>query len=333
MTRIFKGLLAVTLTCLLLLLWSQISRAEVVDRIVAEVNGEIITLSEVRTAAKAMEAQAGIKGKVQGKESKEIERKMLDALIDRKLTKAEAKRRGINVSDKELAAALEEFKKRNNLEDDEALKKGLAQSGVTLKELKQNIGDQIIQERLLAVIMKDKGTPVSDAEVRQVYETQFKGGGASSTGVASGVQLHLRIIKIPFPTDATVAKKEELKKLADTVIVEVKGGASFPEVAKKYSLEETDAGFVSQDDLEPKFATFLGRLKPKEVGPAMAPQGIQLIQLVERRSGKGEKKPEAQSYEEVAPKIRRALQQKGMEKQFFEWVKTLRAKAHIKTML
>ena len=107
MTRIFKALLAVTLTCLLQLVWTQISRAEVVDRIVAEVNDEIITMSELQTAAKAMEAQAGIKPK--GKESKEMERKLLDSMIDRKLAKAEAKRRGINVSDKELSAALEEL--------------------------------------------------------------------------------------------------------------------------------------------------------------------------------------------------------------------------------
>ena len=181
--------------------------------------------------------------------------------------------------------------------------------------------------------MKDKATAVSDAEVRQVYENQFKGGGGGGGGGAGGVQLHLRVIKIPFPPDATEAKKEELKNLAEKIMTEVKSGASFSEVAKKNSLEETDAGFVSQADLEPKFAEFLSRLKPKEVGPALSPQGIQLIQLVERRSGKEGPKAEAQSYEEMAPKIRRALQQKGMEKQFFEWVKTLRAKAHIKIML
>ncbi|HEY9073166.1 MAG TPA: peptidylprolyl isomerase, partial [Desulfobaccales bacterium] len=135
------------------------------------------------------------------------------------------------------------------------------------------------------------------------------------------------------PPDITEAKKDELKKTANNVMSEVKNGASFPEVAKKYSLEETDAGFVAQNDLEPKFAEFLSRLKPKEVGPALSPEGIQLIQLVERRSGKEGPKAEAQSYEEMAPKIRRALQQKGMEKQFYEWVKTLRAKAHIKIML
>ena len=318
MPRIFKGLLAVTFTCLLPLLWAQISAAEVVDRIVAEVNDEIITMSEVRTAARAMEAQSGVKAK--SKESKEIERQLLDSLIDRKLAKAEAKRRGIQVEDKELAAAMEAFKKRSNLQDDEALKNALAQSGVTLKELKENIADQMLQERLISVVVKERAK-VSDAEVRQVYESQFKGGAGG------GVQLHLRVIKIPFPPNVTEAQKEEAKKLAEKVMAEVKSGASFPEVARKYSLNETDAGFVSQKDLEPRFAEFLSRLKPKEVGPALAPEGIQLIQLVERRSG------EAQPFEEVAPQIRRALQQKGMEKQFLEWVKTLRAKAHIKIML
>ena len=59
----------------------------------------------------------------------------------------------------------------------------------------------------------------------------------------------------------------------------------------------------------------------------MTPEGIQLIQVVGRRSG------EERSFEEVAPEIRRILQQQEMEKYFREWVKTLREKAHIKIML
>ena len=56
-------------------------------------------------------------------------------------------------------------------------------------------------------------------------------------------------------------------------------------------------------------------------------EGFQLIQLVDSRSG------EARPFEEVAPEIRRILQQQEMEKYFGEWVKTLREKAHIKIML
>ena len=76
-----------------------------------------------------------------------------------------------------------------------------------------------------------------------------------------------------------------------------------------------------------RLVEFLGRFKPMEVAPALTPQGVQLIQLVERRSGG------PRPFEEVTPEIRRLLSQKEMEKKFSEWVKTLREKAHIKIML
>ena len=316
MNRMTKGLLALVLVGLLQLCWTQISSAEVVDRIVAEVNDEIITMSELQGASKSIEAQAGIKPT--GKESKEVERGMLESLIDRKLAKAEAKRRGITVDDKEMAATLANFKKKNNLQDDEAFNKALSKAGLSLKELKQNLADQIIQERLVTVAVGTK-TMVNDAEVRRVYEEHFKAGG--------GTQMHLRVMQLPFSPGATEAQKEEIKKKAEAVMAELKKGASFPDAAAKFSVEERDVGVVSQSDMDPRLAEFLGRLKPKEVAPALTPQGIQLIQLVERRTG------EPRSFEEVAPEIRRMLSQKEMEKQFSVWVKTLREKAHIKIML
>ena len=317
MKIISRGLLTVALTCLLQLLTVKMSPAEVVDRIVAEVNDEIITMSELQAASKSLEARVGIKPKSK-KEEKEVERQMLESLIDRKLAKAEAKRRGMSIEDKELAAALADFKKRNNLPDDEALKNALSKAGITLKEFKQNITDQMIQDRLVSVAVGAKSM-VSDAEVRRFYEEHNKEGGSA--------QMHLRAIRILFPPGATDAQKEELKKKAETVLMEIKNGVSMQDAAKKYSLEETDVGFVNQNDLDPRLAEFLGRMKPKEVAPALTPDGIQLIQLVERRSG------QAQSFEEAAPEIRRILQQKEMEKRFSEWVKTLREKAHVKIML
>jgi peptidyl-prolyl cis-trans isomerase SurA len=316
MKIIARGLLTVALTCLLQLLMIKMSAAEVVDRIVAEVNDEIITMSELQAASKSMEAQAGIKTK--GREEKEVERKMLEALIDRKLAKAEAKRRGMGIEDKEMAAALENFKKRNNLPDDEALKNALSKSGITLKELKQNIADQMIQERLVTIAVGAKSM-VSEAEVRRIYEEHSKEGGSG--------QMHLRAIRMNFPKGATDAQKEEVKKKAEMVLAELRKGVSMQDAARKFSVEETDVGFVNQTDLDPRLAEFLGRLKPKEVAPALTPEGIQLIQLVERRSG------QARPFEEAAPEIRRVLEQKEMGKRFSEWVKTLREKAHIKIML
>ncbi len=315
MKRISRGVVTAALACLLQLLVVKIAAAEVVDRIVAVVNDEVITMSELQAASRSMEAQAGINPK--GPQEKEFERQMLEALIDRKLANAEAKRRGITVEDKEMKAALESFKKRHNLPDDEALNAALGKAGITLKEFKQNLADQIIQERLVTVAVGAK-TVVDEAEVRKLYEEKYKEGSPT---------LRLRTVKIPFPSGITDAQKEDYKKKAEAIMAEVKGGASLEEAARKYSFEATDVGSVNVNDLEPRLAEFLSKLKPKEVAPALTPGGIQLIQLVERRSG------QAPPFEEVAPEIRRALQQKEMEKRFSVWVKTLREKAHVRTML
>ena len=315
MNSMTKRLLGLALAGLLPLLWPQSGGSEVVDRIVAEVNDEIITMSELQSASKSLEAQAGIKSS--GKESKDIERNMLDALIDRKLAKAEAKRRGITLEDKEIEAAVTNFRKKNLLQDDEAFNRAMAKADLTLKELKQNLADQIIQDRLITIAVGTK-TMVSEDEVRRFYDEHYKEGGA---------QLHLRAMQLPFPAGANDAQKEETKKKAEAIMAEIKNGAAFSEVAAKYSVEERDVGFISQTDLDPRLVEFLGRFKPMEVAPALTPQGIQLIQVMERRSGG------PRSFEEVAPEIRRILSLKEMEKKFSEWVKTLREKAHIKIML
>ncbi len=58
-----------------------------------------------------------------------MQREMLDALIDRKLAKAEAKRRGITVTHKEMDEAVAHFKQRNNIPDDETLAKACPKRG------------------------------------------------------------------------------------------------------------------------------------------------------------------------------------------------------------
>jgi peptidyl-prolyl cis-trans isomerase SurA len=301
--------------CLIQLFLARPAACEVVDRIVAEVNDEIITMSELQNMAKTYEAKVGVKPTA--KEDHEVQRKMLEALIDRRLARAEAKKRGITLTDKEKSQALERFLKRNHLPDEEALKKALSQGGLTLNEFKQQLSDQMIQERLLAATAGSKVT-IRDADVRRVYDEMFK---------ESGVQLHLRVIKLPYPLGATEAQKAEIKQKAELILKETQGGAGFPEVANKLSVEQADMGFVSLGDINPQLAEHLTKLKPKEVAPVQTPEGYQFFQLVERRSG------QARSYEEAAPEIKDMLMQKEMEKYFDEWVKGLRDKAHIKIML
>jgi peptidyl-prolyl cis-trans isomerase SurA len=289
--------------------------AEVVDRIVAEVNNDIITMSELENMTRSIQARSGIKPSK--RDAQKMQREMLEALIDRKLAKGEAKRRGIKVDPKEVDEAVAQFKQRSNIPDDETLAKALSNEGLSLKEFKQQMADQLLQERLMAVVVRPK-VSVNDAEVRRLYEQRFKRGGT---------QVHLLSLRLPFPPGATNEQKNEIKQKTEAVLSAVKRGESLREAAGKLSLKPTDVGFVAQSDLDPRLAEYLGQLKLKEVAPVETPEGYQLIQVLDRRSG------EPPPFEAVAPQIRNILMQQEMGKYFSEWVKTLREKAHIKIML
>jgi len=303
--------------CLLLLCWTGAGAAEVVDRVVAIVNDEVITMSELELMAKSLEGMTGLSRNF--KSDKNLQRQMLEALIDQKLAKAEAKRRGISVAQKELDQAVADFRRQNRLEDDKAFNEALGKAGLTVNELKQKILDQIVHERLMQLQVGAKVT-VSDAELRRFYETQFPKEG--------GIRLHLKILSMPFPAGATTAQKEEVQKKAETALNEFKQGAALEEIGRKYEFSLQDLGFISEGDLDPKLAQFLRNLKPKEVGPIQTSEGFQLVQLVARKSG-----GETRSYDEAAPQIRSHLMRQEMAKRFSEWARGLRDKAAVKIML
>ena len=307
--------LIIFFVCLVKLFGVSAGRGDVVDRIVAQVNEEIITLSELEQAAKSVEAQTDLKPGV--KQDKAFQRQMLESLIDRKFALAEAKKRGITISERDLEEAIKDFRKRNNLIDDAAFTNALTKSGLTLKEIKQQVSEQMMQERMFQLAVSIKAT-VTEAEIRRVYDSSIKEGGQ---------QVRLRVINAPFPPGATPAQKEELRKKMDLILKEVQEGRSFAATAKKYGVDEVDLGFISQGDVNPQLAEYLKRLRPGEVAPVQTPGGFQLVQVVDRRSGA------SRSYEEAAPEIRRMLMQQDMEKRFGDWVKTLREKAFIKIML
>jgi len=312
---LYRRILAIAILFFLLsIILVGVVAGEVVDRIVAQVNDDIITQSELEQMVKSLQGMGAISP--QAKDTKALQRQMLDSLIDRKLALAEAKKRGITVSDRDMEQAMDDFKKRNNLPNDEALTKALSQAGLTLKEVKQQISDQIIQDRMVQLAVGTKAT-VTEAEVRRVYE------GASKEG---GDQVHLRIAALRYPPQATAAQKEESRHKADAILKEIRQGGSFKEAVRKQAVSETDMGFIPQGDVAPQLVEHLKKLRAGEVIPVETPEGFQFIQLVARRSGP------ARSFEEVAPEIRRILMRQDMERRFGEWAKSLREKAYIRIM-
>jgi peptidyl-prolyl cis-trans isomerase SurA len=295
-------------------MFATMAQAEVVERILAVVNDEVITKSEVDQMAKAMQSQPG----VQMLSGKELEKKLLDAMITQKLAITEAKRRGITVPDKEVQAAFDDFKKRNNIQDDATLAKALAREGMTIKGLKQQIHDQILTQSLMNIVAAGKAV-VTDKEVRDFYDKEYP--------KTMGGQVHLRILNMPYPPGATEAQKEEVKKKAEMILQEHRKGVTWEQLRDKYSILLQDMGYIAETDLDPELVQFLGKVKTGETAPIQTLKGFQLVQVVDRRDSK------TVSFEQAAPKIRQLLQQRDMEKIFQEWIKAQKDKSHIKIML
>jgi peptidyl-prolyl cis-trans isomerase SurA len=295
-----------------------VAAAEVVERIVAVVNEEVISMSEVEQMAKVIQSQPGMK--LPPGSGKDLQRRLLDSLIMQKLAKVEAKRRGITVSEKEVDKALEEFKKRNNIQDDETLSRMLSKNGLSLKSFKQQLADQMTHERLLTVVAGSK-VVVTDEEVRRFYDQEYPKTGGSK-------QLHLKMINIPVPRDVTETQKQELQKKAELILQENRQGASLDALAQKHGVMIQDLGFVSERDLDPELAQFLSSVKPGETAPVQTLEGFRLVEVVNRReSGR------SRSFEEAAPEIRALLQRRKMEQTFQDWIKNQKDRAHIKIMM
>lgn len=305
------------LTVCLSVFWAK-AAAEVVERIVAVVNDEVISQSELEQMAKAIQSQPGMK--MPSGSGKDLQRQLLDGIILQKLAKAEAKRRGITVTEKEVDKAMEEFKKRNNISDDETFTKMLAQNGMTLQGFKQQLTDQMIQERLLVVIAGGK-VAVTESDVRQFYEKEYPKTGEGAT-------LHLKMLNIPLPSDATETQKQDLKTKAEGILQQIRQGASLEKLSQEQGFQVQDLGFVAQGDMDPELAGFLSKVKVGDTAPIQTLEGFKLVQVVDRRDG-----GRGRSFEEAAPEIRAHLQRQQMEKTFEEWIKGQRERAHIKIMM
>lgn len=276
----------------------------IIDRIVAVVNGDIITISEVQKLNAVYSSQ-------------NIRRDALNDLIERRLILQEAKRLGIKTTDDELKDAIEDIKKKNNI-DDAGFMSLLGKEGVTLEEYKANLKDQLTTGRIIETEVRSK-IVVTDKDISDYYREHLKDFTLPEESRVR--HIFLRIDK-NNPTAVRGVVMDIMKKL--------KEGADFADLAKVYSSDEAsakaggDIGFLKKGQLSPELESVVFSLKSGEVSePVFTENGIHIIKVEET---KGNRQP---SLSEVSDKIKEILLQKRYNKRYNEWIRGLRKKAFI----
>jgi peptidyl-prolyl cis-trans isomerase SurA len=291
--------------------------SEVVDRIVAVVNDSIITLSELNAATAV--ATRGLKGEVKdGKNIVETKSKVLDALIEKKLMKQAADKTGIEVSEKEIDNAIEDIKKQNNMTQEDLLL-ALAKNGLTYKEYREQLREDIRQVKFVSSEFRSR-IIIEPVDIEDYYKRNIE----SFYGPPA---YKIRLIFIARDDEKTMRAKLE------AVMEELENGVDFKDVAIQYSdgpaaSDGGDLGYVKSGELEAAIEGAAMQLKEEEVsGPIFTKNGINIIQLLE--NWKGEPRP----IEEVGDEIRKALYEERMNGRYNLWLEDMKRVAHIEVRL
>ena len=294
--------------------------AEVVDRIVAVVNDEIITLSDLNGAFDPYRKR--IEEAYRGPDKEQIlsdsRKAFLNRLIDTSLIVQEAKKNGISAKDEEVMAAIKDILRQRNitLED---FSKGLATEGTTLATYKKDISEQMIRMRLIRREIKSK-VMVTDEEIGEAYlknRANYEGRAA----------VRIKQIFIAIPAGANTGTKEKIRKEAEEVERRLKRGDSFDLLAANYSLGTADGGdlgFIEKGMALPEVETAAFGLKKGEVsGVIQSRTGFHIIMVVDRKGGG------LKPIEEVREEIYNKIEEEKLEKKFAEWLDALRKKSYI----
>ncbi len=266
------------LTALLLpaLAWAQ--GAQLVDRIVAVVNKEVITLSELSSAVGTAERQLRRQG-TPSPPRPVLERQMLERLILDKAQLQKARDTGIRIDELQLDRAVQRIAENNKLTLAE-FRRALERDGVPFDAWRQDLREQIMLSRLREREVEDK-IQVTDSEI-DLFLEEMK-------AQPQRAEYNVSHILVRVPEQSTPERIEEARARAQKARAEAGGGADFGRVAASYSdapdaLEGGSLGWRTPERLPELFAAALAAMKPGELSePLRSAAGFHVLKLNERR--------------------------------------------------
>jgi peptidyl-prolyl cis-trans isomerase SurA len=312
---------------LFLLLCGLVSPSEaVVDRVVAVVNQEIITFSEVEKMSRSLQVEIQTEDRLERRERvQEIFRKVLEKLIEEKLIDQEAKKSGIKVTSKEVEGAIEEVKRRYAV-DQENFEKLLAAEGVTLETFKKEIEKQILRTKVINWAVKVEPM-AGEKELRDFYQKHIDRYRVNES-------YRISHILFPIPKDASLEQSREIRKRSQKVLERIKGGEDFGEMALLYSEDPSsrkdggDMGYFKRGELLPTLEREALRLQVGEVSGVIRTEfGFHIVKLLDRKGG------EPPSFEEVKEKVQADYYDREMEKAYLQFLSKLKEKSVIEIKL
>ena len=254
-------------------------RIDLLDRIVAVVNKEVITQFELDERISRVQKELQRRGTSIGNRT-ELERQVLERIILEKVQLQYARETGMRVDDLEVDRTVSRVAEGNKLSLGE-FRLALERDSIPFDKFREELRNEILMNRLREREVVSKIT-VSDGEIDNLLLEQ-------SEKKEVGTEYNLAHVLVRVPEQATPEQVEIRRARAQEVVKRLKEGADFAQVAATYSdapdaLQGGGIGWRSEQRLPELFVGALAALKPGDVsGVLRSPAGFHVIKLLEMR--------------------------------------------------
>lgn len=251
-----------------------------VDRIVAVVNSEVITRSDLRMRVAQVTRQLSRQG-TPLPAAEVLEKQVLERQIMERLQLQLAAETSLRIDDVTLDRAVGRIADTNRLSMTE-FRKALERDGISWDRFREEVRNEMLLTRVREREV-DGRIVVSDAEVSNFLANPENAMGQD--------EYNLSHILFRAPEGATPEQLARLRAKADDVAARIGRGEPFDKLAASYSdapdaLTGGNLGWRSAERLPGLFAEAVSSLKPGETTPILrSAAGFHIVRVIDRKGG------------------------------------------------
>ncbi len=295
--------------------------APAVDRVVASVDGDPITMREVKDFA----SQHGQPIETDDFASSDTAKTAVKALIGEKLLEQEVKKYDDKVDEEQVDKYITQLRMDKHLSDAE-FRTQLQASGISYDELRKRARLDLEKAMMIEAEVRAK-INVPDADIKVFYDAH------KEDFTIAKERLKLAQVLIALPPNPTPAQVSAAQKKADMVRARVVKGDDFGELARVYSDDDSkssggELGWFAPADINDQILAAVKPLKPGEVSaPVRTSHGIHIVKLEEHEV------PGLVPLNDVKAQIRAELVDQQSSAQLEKWIESDLVKQHyVETM-
>ena len=295
------------------------AQAEVVDRVAAVVNKEVITLSEVYDYGGDFIEQQVLGAPRNDPNRRALELEVLDFLIQRALVNQEVRKLGMDVTRDELERALEDTARANGLTRDQ-LRVEVERSGLSWAVYRTETEDALRQMKFNQSVLLQR-IAVTDDEVLDLYQRRVK------TNMPGGART-LSVVFLPGAADEAAA--EALMARAQAISDAAKAGTPWEQLLGEnpdslYASSGGDMGALREEEAVREMRVVFDLPVGGISGPILLSNGaVMVAKVISEEAGQA---PDISLVEED---LRNELSQAKMMEEMELWYAQARRKASVK---